>query len=82
MAALGLAGGPVGVPLGMAAHRVVAPLVAEAALVTLPRPVLDVWTAPTLALTALAGITLAVLGALIPARRAERLTISEALRGE
>ncbi|MFF5933554.1 FtsX-like permease family protein [Streptomyces sp. NPDC012508] len=82
MAALGLAGGLVGVPLGMAAHRVAVPLVAEAALVTLPRSVLDVWTAPTLALTALAGVTLAVLGALIPARRAARLTISEALRGE
>ncbi|WP_329112597.1 ABC transporter permease [Streptomyces sp. NBC_01353] len=82
MAALGAIGGLIGVPLGMVAHRVVVPLVAEAALVTLPSSVLDVWAAPTLALLALAGVTLAVIGALIPARRAARLTISEALRGE
>ncbi|MDT9686899.1 ABC transporter permease [Streptomyces sp. P9(2023)] len=82
MAALGLVGGLIGVPLGMAAHRVAVPLVAEAALVTIPRSVLDVWATPTLALLVLSGVTLAVLGALLPSRRAARLTISEALRSE
>ncbi|MFD7324391.1 FtsX-like permease family protein [Streptomyces sp. NPDC059875] len=82
MAALGALGGLIGVPLGMVAHRVAVPLVAEAALVTLPESVLDVWAAPTLVLLVLAGVTLSVLGALLPARRAARLTISEALRSE
>ncbi|MET9378516.1 FtsX-like permease family protein [Streptomyces sp. NPDC002992] len=82
MAALGAVGGLIGVPLGMAAHRVVVPLVAEAALVTIPPWILDVWTVPTLAVPVLAGVALAVLGALFPARRAARLTISQALRSE
>ncbi|MFF8609870.1 hypothetical protein ACF06X_28535 [Streptomyces sp. NPDC015346] len=43
---------------------------------------LSLATAPTVTLPVLAGVTLALLGALVPARRAARLTISEALRSE
>ncbi|MFI6456306.1 hypothetical protein ACIBF6_32680 [Streptosporangium amethystogenes] len=43
---------------------------------------MDVWRAPGLGLRALAGIVLATLGALIPARAAARLTIAKVLHDE
>jgi putative ABC transport system permease protein len=69
MAALGAVSGLIGIPLGMAAHRVVGPLVAEAALVTIPPWILDVWTLSTLTVPVLAGVALAVLAVLAGARR-------------
>ncbi|RZU76393.1 hypothetical protein EV384_5045 [Micromonospora kangleipakensis] len=58
------------------------PIAADAARVSIPSSVLDVWQAPTLALMALAGVVIALLGALVPARRAARLTIAEVLHNE
>lgn len=43
---------------------------------------MEVWRAPILAALALAGLVISVLGAMIPARAAARLTIAEALRTE
>ena len=82
MAALGAVGSMLGTPLGIAVHRGVMPLVASAAGVDIPHSMLDVWHAPRLALLALAGVAIAVLGALIPARWAARLTIAQVLRSE
>jgi putative ABC transport system permease protein len=82
MAALGAIGSLLGVPLGIAVHREVMPLVARAAGVDVPNSMLDVWHAPLLAQLALAGLAIAVLGALIPARSAARLTIAQVLRSE
>lgn len=82
MAALGAIGSLLGVPLGIAVHRGVMPLVAGAAGVDVPNTMLDVWHAPLLALPALAGPAIAVLGALVPARSAARLTIAQVLRSE
>ncbi|MFJ7256654.1 hypothetical protein ACIQWV_29770 [Streptomyces sp. NPDC098085] len=42
----------------------------------------DVWHAPQPAALALAGVTIAVLGALVPARSAARLTIATVLHNE
>ncbi|WP_268240433.1 hypothetical protein [Streptomyces albiflavescens] len=42
----------------------------------------DVWQAPALTALALAGVAIAVLGALLPARGAARLTIAEVLHNE
>jgi putative ABC transport system permease protein len=42
----------------------------------------DVWHAPQLVSLALAGVIIAVLGALIPARSAARLTIATVLHNE
>ncbi|WP_275657232.1 hypothetical protein [Streptomyces sp. F-1] len=42
----------------------------------------DVRHAPLLALTAVSGVLIAVLGALVPARRAARLTVAEVPQGE
>ncbi|MET7684208.1 ABC transporter permease [Streptomyces sp. NPDC005423] len=77
VAALGTAGGLLGLPLGVLAHRMLIP-----ACIQIPTSMLDVWHAPTLALLALAGTAIAVLGALIPARSAARLTIATVLRNE
>ncbi len=82
MAALGALGALVGVPLGIVAHRVVFPAMARAAQVAFPDSMLDVYRWPVLVLLALAGIGIAALGALIPARSAARATIADVLHNE
>jgi putative ABC transport system permease protein len=82
MAALGAVGGLIGIPVGIVAHRVVVPLAADAAQVMLPASVLQVWEPWILAGLALAGVVIAVLGALLPARAAARLTIATVLHNE
>jgi putative ABC transport system permease protein len=82
MVGLGLLGGLLGIPLGVAAHHVVVPLAADAANVSLPASVLHVWHAPGLVLLVLSGVAIAVLGALLPARIAARLPIAAVLHNE
>ncbi|MEV0612106.1 ABC transporter permease [Nonomuraea sp. NPDC050404] len=82
MAALGAAGGLLGLPIGIAAHRVVVPMMAGAAGVLLPESMLAVWRVPMLAVLAPAGVVIAVLGAYVPARSASRLTIAAVLHNE
>ncbi|MFD7507066.1 hypothetical protein [Streptomyces sp. NPDC059850] len=79
VAGLGAVGGLVGIPLGIAAHRL---LVDHVGVVAFPESLKDVWHAPQLAALALAGVVIAVLGALIPARSAARLTIAKVLHNE
>ncbi|MCF6473338.1 FtsX-like permease family protein [Nonomuraea sp. MG754425] len=82
MAALGAAGGLLGLPVGVAAHRLVVPAMADAAGLALPEFMVDVWRAPLLVPLPVAGVVIAVLGALVPARSAARLTIAAVLRDE
>ncbi|MFC0532461.1 ABC transporter permease [Phytohabitans kaempferiae] len=82
MAALGAVGGLLGIPIGVAAHRVVLPAMANAAEVGFPAFVLDVYRAPTLALLAVAGVLIAAAGAFLPARSAARVTIAKVLHNE
>jgi putative ABC transport system permease protein len=82
MAALGALGSLLGIPLGMAGHRLVVPRMAEAVDITLPAYMTDVWQATALLALAPAGVAIAVLGAYLPARRAARLTVAEVLRNE
>ncbi|MEU6532103.1 FtsX-like permease family protein [Streptomyces sp. NPDC046928] len=82
MAVLGVLGSLLGIPLGVAGYELVVPRMADAVDITLPAFMTDVWRAPACAALALAGVVIAVLGALVPARRAGRLTIAEVLRGE
>ncbi|AJT66009.3 hypothetical protein T261_4355 [Streptomyces lydicus] len=79
VAGLGAVGGLLGIPLGIVAHRV---LVDNIGVISFPEPMKDVWHAPQLAGLALAGVTIAALGALIPARSAARLTIATVLHNE
>ncbi|GAA1865675.1 ABC transporter permease [Asanoa iriomotensis] len=82
MLVVGLAGGLLGIPLGVLAHRFILPQAADASQVSLPSSVMAVWHAPTLALLALSGVVIALLGALVPAGGAARLTIAEVLHNE
>ncbi|MEU6666900.1 FtsX-like permease family protein [Streptomyces sp. NPDC046727] len=82
MAMLGALGSVLGIPLGIAAYEVVMPRMAAGVDITLPSYMTDVWHAPLLALLALAGVLIAVMGALVPARRAARLTVAEVLHNE
>ncbi|MFF8293286.1 ABC transporter permease [Streptomyces sp. NPDC016309] len=79
VAALGVVGALLGIPLGVAAHRLV---VDHVGVVSFPESMKQVWHLPHLAVLVLAGVTIAVLGALVPARTAARLTISEVLHTE
>ncbi|WKD36370.1 ABC transporter permease [Streptomyces xanthophaeus] len=79
VAGLGAVGGLLGVPLGLAAHRLV---VDNVGVVSFPESMKDVWDAPSLTGLLLAGIVIAVLGALVPARSAARMTIASALHTE
>lgn len=82
VATLGLAAGFLGIPLGVGAHRLVLPLMAEAAEIDLPARITNVWTVGGLSLVVLVGVTIAVLGAALPARRAGRLPIAAVLHSE
>lgn len=76
---IGLVGGLLGIPLGMLAHRLV---VDNVGIVAFPESMKDVWHAPQLAAMLFAGIAIAVVGALVPARSAARMTIASALHTE
>jgi putative ABC transport system permease protein len=82
MIALGLAGGLVGVPLGIITHHVIMPITADAGGITLPDAYLEVYGPLVLVLLTLAGVAIGTIGALIPAGWASRLKTSTALRSE
>ncbi|MET7935243.1 ABC transporter permease [Streptomyces sp. NPDC005322] len=82
MAGLGLVGGLLGLPLGVATYHAVIPITEHAAQLTFPDRMLDVWHPETMALPALAGVVIAALGAVIPARAAARQTIARVLHTE
>ncbi|MEL5955285.1 FtsX-like permease family protein [Streptomyces sp. CLV115] len=79
VAGLGAIGGLPGIPLGIVAHRLV---VDHVGVVDFPAYMKDVWHAPQLAMMLLAGVAIAVLGALVPARSAARMTIASVLHTE
>jgi putative ABC transport system permease protein len=82
VAGTGLAAGLVAVPAGMAIHRYVLPVMAHAGATNVPASYISVYSAPELALLALAGLVIAVAGALLPAGWAARSTAATALRAE
>ncbi|WP_326783552.1 FtsX-like permease family protein [Streptomyces sp. NBC_00151] len=79
VAGLGAVGGLLGIPLGIVAHRLV---VDHVGVVDFPAYMKDVWHAPQLTAMLLAGVAIAVLGALVPARSAARMTIASVLHTE
>ncbi|MGE6736896.1 FtsX-like permease family protein [Streptomyces sp. NPDC059900] len=82
VAGIGVIGGLVGVPAGFALHGFVLPVMGRAAGTGLPPSVLDVYEPSHLVLLGLAGVVIALLGALLPAGWAARARTATALRTE
>jgi putative ABC transport system permease protein len=81
-AVVGLIGGIIAVPLGVALQHRVVPMMAAAAGTDVPSSIVDVYRPLTLVGLASAGIALAVLGSLLPAGWAARGRAAAALRAE
>jgi putative ABC transport system permease protein len=78
----GLVAGIVAVPAGIILHRSVLPAMAHAANSGLPTSVISVFSLPEMIVLALAGLIIAVAGALVPASWAARSGTAAALRTE
>jgi putative ABC transport system permease protein len=82
VAGTGLVAGLIAVPIGIAVHHYVVPAMATAADVVLPASFLNVYGAWQVAGLALAGLVIAVAGALLPAGWAAATRTATALRAE
>lgn len=82
MAALGVIGGLLGLPGGVAAQQWIIRLIGDSESMRLPSSIVDVYSLAGLGGLLLCGIAIAVLGSLIPARRAARVSTAEALHTE
>jgi putative ABC transport system permease protein len=82
VAGTGLVAGVVAVPAGMAVHRYVLPVMAHAAATDIPASYLNVYGPAELAMLGLAGLVIAVAGALLPAGWAAGSRTASALRAE
>jgi putative ABC transport system permease protein len=82
VAGIGLVAGVAAIPAGIALLRSLAPVMGAAAGTGMPPSYLDVYSVAELAGLALAGVVIAVAGALLPATWAARNTTSSVLRAE
>jgi putative ABC transport system permease protein len=82
VAGIGLLAGMLAVPAGVAVHRSVIPAMAGAAGLGVPSSLQDVYGSGELAALALAGLLIALVGALLPAGWAARSRTASALRAE
>ena len=82
VAGIGLAAGLIAIPAGIALHHYVLPVMGHAAQTAVPASVLDAYRPWEIALLALAGLVIAVVGALAPAGWAARTRTAFALRAE
>jgi putative ABC transport system permease protein len=82
MIGLGLLAGVVAVPLGVALHGWVLPVMGDAAGTAFPKSILDVYGVALLVLLGSGGIAIAVLGSLLPAGWAAGTRVATALRAE
>ena len=82
VAGTGLVAGLIAVPAGIALHHYVLPAMAAAANVGLPASFLNVYGVWQVAVLALAGLVIAVAGALLPAGWAAATRTATALRAE
>ncbi|MFH9352017.1 ABC transporter permease [Kitasatospora sp. NPDC017646] len=75
----GVVSAVIGIPAGVLAHRL---LIENVGTIEFREDSINIWSAPLLTGLALAGVVIAVLGALVPARSAARLPIAEVLHNE
>jgi putative ABC transport system permease protein len=78
----GLVAGIIAVPAGILLHRGVVPVMAHAANSGLPASLLSVYSVPEMVILALAGLVIAIAGALAPASWAANSRTATALRTE
>jgi putative ABC transport system permease protein len=81
-AGVGLLAGVIAVPIGVGLHSYVLPIMGNAAQTGVPAAFLDVYHPAELVLLALAGLVIAVIGALAPAGWAAGTRTASALRAE
>jgi putative ABC transport system permease protein len=82
VAGTGFLAGLIAVPTGILLHRIVLPAMANAADVGLPHAFLDVYGNWEIGILALAGLAIAIVGALLPASWAAATRTATALRAE
>ena len=82
VAGIGLLAGLIAIPAGIAVHHLVLPVMGHAAQTDVPLSVLNVYSPAAVVLLALAGLVIAVAGALGPATWAARTRTAFALRAE
>jgi putative ABC transport system permease protein len=82
VAGTGLAAGLIAIPAGIALHHTVLPVMGHAAQTAIPAAVLHAYQPWEIVLLALAGLLIAVAGALAPASWAARTRTASALRAE
>jgi putative ABC transport system permease protein len=82
VAGIGLVAGVIAVPLGIALHHEILPEMASSVGLRLPASYLAVYGAPEIVVLALAGMLIAVAGALAPAGWAARIRTATALHAE
>jgi putative ABC transport system permease protein len=79
---LGIAGGLLGLPAGVAVYRAMMQAAETSFALHIPDSVFTVFSAPGLLLLALAGVAVALVGSLLPARWAARTRVAEVLHSE
>jgi len=79
---LGSVGGVLGLPVGVSVHRALMQALGSVGGNDMPESVLRVFSAPGLILLALAGVAVALVGSLLPARWAARTRVAEVLHSE
>ena len=82
MGLVGLLGGIVGVPVGIALHDYILPVMGHAAGTNLPSSYLNVYRGIEIVLLGLGGLVIALGGAMVPASWAARTRTATALRTE
>ncbi|MGH8891423.1 MAG: FtsX-like permease family protein [Acidothermaceae bacterium] len=82
VAGIGLLAGVIGVPLGVALHHYVVPIMGRTVATKLPSVDVAVYHAPTLVALVFGGLVIAVAGALLPAGWAAKIRTATALRTE
>jgi putative ABC transport system permease protein len=82
VAGIGLLAGVIGVPLGVALHHFVVPIMGHTVATKLPSVDVAVYHAPMLVVLVFAGLVIAVAGALVPAGWAAKIRTASALRTE
>jgi putative ABC transport system permease protein len=82
VAGIGLLAGAVGVPIGIALHDAVVPIMGQAAGTTIPTDDIAVYHPPLLLPLIFGGLVIAIAGAILPAGWAARTCTATALRAE